>query len=73
LQKLASVQALGVCGHAAAYELYKQEVNQGADNYTYVKDIFDAGCSSALSPLQSYLVSAIARDCSIMIAFQRTQ
>lgn len=72
LDKILKIQKLDTLGADYVYNYYSSNRNFfGADNSNSPDDILMNELPKVLDPIQSYLLSTMAKDCSIMIAFQK--
>jgi hypothetical protein len=81
LSRILYVQKLEQTGADRVYEAYRtltrmhhlRAGNVTASDYGYVAGMLGAGIGAdpGLSPLHHYLLATTAKDCSIMLAFQR--
>ncbi|KAK3909464.1 Inositol-pentakisphosphate 2-kinase [Frankliniella fusca] len=78
LHHLAQAQSLDQYGVVAVYNMLMSdqhsviasETKSASSNTDYVHGIMKKRCSSQLSPIELYLISATVRDCSLLICFQ---
>lgn len=81
LARILRVQKLEQTGADRVYEAYRARTrvhhfmgeNAAASDYGYIAGMLNAvtGTGPGLSPLHHYLLATTAKDCSIMLAFQR--
>jgi hypothetical protein len=81
LARILQVQKLEQTGADRVYEAYRARTrmhhlmkeNAAMSDYDYVAGMLSArtGAGPGLSPLHRYLLATTAKDCSIMLAFQR--
>lgn len=73
LARILRVQKLDHTGADRVYEAFRSRTRRGGNDYGYVAGMLSAGTGAGpgLSPLHRYLLATTAKDCSIMMAFQR--
>ncbi|CAH0383686.1 unnamed protein product [Bemisia tabaci] len=77
LKRILDVQKLEKYGADAIYDIYRRSYENESDDYAYVRSIpaptesRSSSKSFSFNPVQRYLLATTAKDCSILISFQR--
>lgn len=70
LSRILLVQKLDETGSDAVHHLYTSSAH--TDDYDYVRDLLQS-THNFFKPVNSYLLATTAKDCSILMSFQRSQ
>lgn len=70
LERILRIQKLEQCGSDSIYQIYHSEgYNTSGSDYSYVSSLLKM--NRKVHPIHRYLLATTAKDCSIMMAFQR--